>query len=247
MAHHQPDHRWPAPGEPVEGPGSCRFGAMVLRNLEERLEQAVEGMFARMFRSGLQPIEVARRLIKAVDADRAFDSHGNAIAPNRFTVQLATSDYDRFITVNDALTAEFAASIREHASEEQLRFLGRVLVELADKPSLTVGRCRVKTAFDETTGSSAPPAYLELPNGSRLELGTTVVSIGRSTDCTLTLVDTNASRHHADLQPDGDTYLLVDLDSTNGTRVNGKLITSQLLGDGDELTFGTVSVRFRLL
>ncbi|MEZ5376971.1 MAG: DUF3662 and FHA domain-containing protein [Acidimicrobiales bacterium] len=220
---------------------------MVLRNLEDRLEQAVEGMFARLFRSGLQPIEVGRRLVKVVDAERAFDSRGMAIAPNRFTVELATSDYDRFITVNDALTSEFAATIREHAAAEQLRFLGRVMVELVDEPSLTVGRCRVRGSFDETTGSSVTPAYLELPNGSRLELGPSVVSIGRANECTLTLVDTNASRHHADLQPEGDTYRLVDLNSTNGTRVNGQPITSRLLADGDELTFGTVSVRFRLL
>ncbi len=220
---------------------------MVLRNLEERLEQAVEGMFARLFRSGLQPIEVARRLVKVVDADRAFDSRGAAIAPNRFTVELATSDYERFITVNDALTAEFAATIREHAAAEQLRFLGRVFVELVDEPSLTVGRCRVKGAFDETTSGSAAPSYLELPNGARLDLTGSVVSIGRSNECTLTLVDTNASRHHADLQPEGDTYRLVDLNSTNGTSVNGQRITSRLLADGDELTFGTVSVRFHLL
>ncbi len=219
---------------------------MVLRNLEERLEQAVEGMFARLFRSGLQPIEVARRLVKVVDAERAFDSRGRAIAPNRFTVELATSDHERFASVSDALTTEFAATIREHAADEQLRFLGRVLVELIDQPSLTVGRCRVRGVFDETTGAATPPAALELPDGSRLELGNSVVSIGRSTDCTLTLLDTNASRHHADLQPDGDSYVLVDLGSTNGTKVNGQPITSRLLVDGDELTFGTVSVRFRI-
>lgn len=220
---------------------------MVLRSLEDRLEQAVEGMFARVFRSGLQPVEVARRLVKELDAQRAFDARGQAIGPNRFEVQLATADHERFVSVADSLRTEFSATIRHHAKEEQLRFLGRVVVELIEEPSLSVGRCRVRSTFDESTTAGAPPAYLELPDGAHLELGNAVASIGRWDDRTIVIQDPNVSRHHADLHPEGDTYVVVDLGSTNGTKVNGERISRRMLADGDVLTFGTVSLTFRLL
>ncbi len=220
---------------------------MVLRNLEDRLEQAVEGMFARVFRTGLQPVEVARRLIKEIDAKQALDARGQAIAPNAFQVHLATADHERFASVDDALSREFATTIREHAQQESLRFLGRVSVELVDDPSLVVGRCRVTSAFDQHASVGTAPAYLELPDGSHLELGPQIVTFGRMTDCTVVLADSNSSRHHAELQPDGDTYVLVDLGSTNGTKVNGSRIHQQTLADGDELTFGTIVIRFHLL
>ncbi len=219
---------------------------MVLRSLEERLERAVEGMFARVFRSGLQPIEVARRLVKDLDANRGVDAAGRAIGPNHFEVQLASADHARFELVSESLRREFATAIREHAKEESLRFLGRVVVDLVEAPSLVVGRCRVRSWFDESSALGASPAYLELPDGSELELDDSVVTIGRLADRTIVLADPNASRHHADLAPEGDSFVLIDLGSTNGTKVNGRPITRALLADGDELTFGTITIRFHL-
>lgn len=217
---------------------------MVLRNLESRLESAVEGLFARVFRSGLQPVEITNRLIKELDGNRQVDVRGQAIAPNFFVVRLAAADAERFEPMQESLRRDLVAAVRQHAQAEQLRFLGRVAVEFETDTKLTVGRCRVMAEFEEAVGAGTTAAYLELPDGSHLELSGGVISVGRHSDCHLVLSDPNASRYHAELRPAGDTYMAVDLQSMNGTKRNGHRITSELLQDGDEITFGTVTVRF---
>ena len=58
------------------------------------------------------------------------------------------------------------------------------------------------------------------------------------------LADPNVSRSHAEIRPQGNGWIVVDLGSTNGSRVNGVRITSQELRDGDEVSFGNTHLRF---
>ncbi len=225
------------------GPRYCL--AMVLRDFEDRLERLVEGVFARVFRTGLQPVELGRRLVKELDANRTLDVMGRSIAPNRFVIRLATSDSERFAQIHDSLIAELRTAVRGHATAEGFRFLGPVRLELVEDPAGTVGMFRVESTFDE-----APPTehhgYLELPDGQLVGLGVEPATFGRVPESTIVLSDPNASRHHAELHLDGDSFELVDLGSTNGSKVNGTNVSRQLLVDGDELTFGTIHLRFRL-
>ena len=218
---------------------------MALRDFEDRLERLVEGMFARAFRTGLQPVEIGRRLVKELDANRTLDAHSRSVAPNRFVIHLATTDHERFDKIHDSLIGELRIIVREHAIEEGLRFLGPVRLELVEDSAGTVGLFRVDTSFDETP-PSGHHAFLDLPDGQVVGLGTEPATIGRVPESTIVLSDPNASRHHAELRLDGDSYELVDLGSTNGSKVNGADVQRRLLVDGDELTFGTIRLRFRL-
>ena len=60
----------------------------------------------------------------------------------------------------------------------------------------------------------------------------------------MVLADPNVSRNHAEIRPQGEQYAVIDLGSTNGTRVNGVRIDKQVLQDGDELAFGNTRMRF---
>ena len=220
---------------------------MVLRSLEDRLERLVEGVFARAFRTGLQPVEIARRLERDLGTGRTLDARGRAIGPNRFVVDLAPADYARFSQIQDSLCLEFASAVREHAEERSLGFLGRVGVTFAEEEKLVTGRFRVEASFVEGTGGNTAPAFLELTDGRRIALGDRVAVIGRMPESSVYLDDPNVSRRHAELRPDGDTYAVVDLDSTNGTRVNGGLVREHLLADGDAIGVGRHSMIFRLL
>ncbi len=219
---------------------------MALRGFEDRLERMVEGIFARAFKSGLQPVEVGRKLVREIDAQRTIDVRGQRIAPNDFSVRLSPVDYERFVSIQDSLIRELSGTVREHAREQSLLFLGHVTVSLEPDEELRIGVFRVETRFDESTEASSP-VYLELPDGSTLPLPGDTATIGRLTDSTIVLNDPNASRRHAELRVDGHSYALVDLGSTNGSRVNGVKVERQLLRDGDELTFGTVTMTFRLV
>lgn len=78
-----------------------------------------------------------------------------------------------------------------------------------------------------------------------LRPGETLV-VGRGPDCDLPITAERASRRHAEVRPDGDGHAIVDLDSTNGTRLNGQALTAaHRLADGDVLDVGGAVLRYR--
>jgi hypothetical protein len=218
---------------------------MVLKSFEDRLERLVEGMFSRAFKSGLQPVEVGRRLIREMEASRTVDVSGRVLAPNRFVIRISEEDHERFAEFEKSLIAELAATVRGYAAQENLSFIGRVSVELQADPTIRVGMFRLHPSYDERLPEVEPDGWLEGLDGVRYRLKNGVMSIGRMSTGDIVLSDPNVSRRHAELHPLGDTYQLVDLGSTNGCKVNGQRIERQVLVDGDELTFGPVTLRFR--
>ena len=71
-----------------------------------------------------------------------------------------------------------------------------------------------------------------------------MVTIGRRPESTLQMADPNVSRNHAEIRPQGNGWILVDLGSTNGSRVNGVRVSSHELREGDEVSFGNTVLRF---
>jgi hypothetical protein len=82
-----------------------------------------------------------------------------------------------------------------------------------------------------------------LVDGRRIPVGETLV-LGRSSGCDIVLDDANASRRHAEVRRRGDAATIVDLDSTNGTAVNGRRVREQALSPGDKITIGTTTLVF---
>jgi serine phosphatase RsbU (regulator of sigma subunit) len=83
------------------------------------------------------------------------------------------------------------------------------------------------------------------PDGRRVPVGASLV-VGRGSACDLVIRDLAASRRHLEIVRTGGGYLCRDLDSSNGTRVNGEKITSCELESGDVIRIGTTSMNFML-
>ena len=81
-------------------------------------------------------------------------------------------------------------------------------------------------------------------DGRRQEVTTPRVVLGRSRSCDIRLPDVNVSRRHAEVRQEGATYWIVDLDSMNGTVVNGRQIERERLQDGDTITLGSTDIVF---
>lgn len=217
---------------------------MGLQEIEERLERLVEGTLAKPFRSNLQPIEIGRRLTREMDLHRRVGVHG-LIAPNVFTVTLAPDDVDRFANFVDALSRELADAAREHARAEGYSFIGPVEVQIYEGTRLKAGRFTVVAEVVEGP-EEEPAATLVLPDGRRVEIGGDPVVVGRLPECGVVVADQNVSRRHAEFRSTGDGFVVTDLGSTNGTRVNGIPVREQQLASGDEVTVGSTTLVFEL-
>jgi hypothetical protein len=179
-------------------------------------------------------------------AGRTLDVRGNTVVPNHYTVGLSSEDFERFEPVQEGLKRELQAAVRESAQEDHFGFLGRVVVDFETHEHIHLGTTEITAVFDEVVGVEASTAVLELPDGSEFPLTGSVAKLGRHPDSTIVLSDPNASRHHAEIQPDGDGYTLVDLGSTNGSKVNGEKVERRQLGDRDEISFGAINLIYRL-
>lgn len=93
------------------------------------------------------------------------------------------------------------------------------------------------------------PAFVVVsgPNlGARYPLNKSTVRIGRDSRCEIHFDDTETSRKHAEIELVGDSYVLTDLKSSNGTVVNGQTIETKTLLDGDRVQIGKQILVFRL-
>jgi hypothetical protein len=214
---------------------------MGLQRFERRLERLVEGAFTKAFRSGLQPVEIGRRLVRELDAGRTLGVRGT-VAPNRFSVWLSPEDGERFAGFTDVLQRELQDAVREHARDEQYHFIGPVEVLVGIDERRKRGDMKVDAEIVEAEGGMV--GSLVLPDGRRVQLGQETAVIGRMPDCAVSLSDPQVSRHHAEVRPDHGGYRIVDLGSMNGTLVNGTRISEHPLQDGDEIVVGATSVRY---
>jgi hypothetical protein len=232
----------------------------------------VEGTFARVFKSELQPVEVASAIQHEMDERAAIVAQGRTLVPNDFVVEIAQTDAERLDILVESLTLELATLARDHAKEQGYSFVGPVRIRFEGVPDLATGLFRIRSGVIRghtveagevrqpvsdlpRTGGGQFPGRPRLviagsqpgtgvEAGSTYELQTPVTLLGRGTDCDLRMVDAGVSRHHAELRMEDGQVVLVDLGSTNGTFVNGQPMRRVVLTDGTNVTLGRTTMVF---
>ena len=248
----------------------------VLRTLEAKIAGLVEGTFARAFKSEVRPVEIARKLAKEMD-DNKLASLSRTYAPNEYVVWLSSEDREHFASYESDLRDELAGYMLEHARSEGLSLLTRPQIEFRTDERLRLGEFGIQTRMVRPGEGEAEPARqgdhghtmvysvaerlsdsLQAPHPQRgtarlrIDGRTTIVGsagavIGRSRECDVVLDDANVSRRHAELRPSGGSWIVVDLGSTNGVKVNGRPISGpQSLRSGDTLVLGSSSLVFEV-
>jgi Protein of unknown function (DUF3662)/FHA domain len=221
---------------------------MGLARFEKRLERAVEGAFARAFRSQVRPVELGRRIAREMDLSLDVGVKGQRTAPNFFIVSLSVDDVERLAQFASPLAVELADAAEEHALDEGYTLRGPAEVELVEDPDLHTGQFDVEAQVRPGTRAPRATAWLTAVEGTRVALTAgDVVSIGRQSDCDLVVNDTNVSRRHAEVRVEEGAAIITDLGSLNGTRVNGKGIPPKStfeLHPGDEIWIGTGRITF---
>lgn len=252
----------------------------VAKSIEQRLEGLVEGFFTKVFRSGLQPVEVGRRILREMGEQKTV-SVNRVYAPNEFRVSIGSDDYTRFSQMEAGLQREFSELVLEAAKENRWNLMGMPRISFVEDSSKGKGEFKVEASLaadpgeraevsthapdkDDASGSraiasdTAQRLGLEGSGGvlvvlddngkdkERISITNTPVVIGRMSSSDVVLSDPNVSRRHAELRREGGRWMLIDLGSTNGTLVNGKLAREHEITDGDRLSFGTSELRFEL-
>jgi hypothetical protein len=134
----------------------------MLRSIESKLESLFEGVFGRAFRTNVQPVELARKLVKEMDDHRNV-SVSRVYVPNEYTIYLATGDREQFASYESQLRDELGDYLAEHARRENYVLLSPPKVELETDEDLDVGVFGIATRLVQPSGEPAqgPPTDAE--------------------------------------------------------------------------------------
>lgn len=231
-----------------------------LQNFENRLEQAISGIFARAFRSAVQPVEIAAALQREMDNNAQILSRNRRLVPNIFHVELAQGDMERLAPYDTTMSAEITDQLRDHADQQGYVFPGPVHLAFEPADNLTTGRFRVRSraqakvsGMDTETKVGRARALLEV-NGTRhaLPTGSTTV-VGRGSEADIRVNDPGVSRRHAEFSVEqapgrigGLGVQVRDLGSTNGMQVDGRRLASSPLEEGTTVRIGSTTMTIRL-
>jgi len=135
----------------------------VLRTIESKIEGLFEGVFGRAFRTHVQPIELARKLVKEMDDHRTV-SVSRVYVPNEYTVYLSAHDRKQFTGYEGSLVGELQEYLAEHARRERYALLSEPCVLVTTDEDLAVGEFGIATRIvaDETSGEAPPPPELPI-------------------------------------------------------------------------------------
>ncbi len=286
----------------------------VLQEFERRLEGAVEGFFARAFRSGIQPIELAKAVQRYAEDHQHVTADG-VVVPNVYRLTVGPKDHDRLEGFGASLPRELAEVLVSTAAERGWILRGPAKARIVVDDAVRLGRFRIAGRIEVVEGSSAPstssaqaaaapagsaapgPAWaderpnpLDAPappssipsqpvtpaassqargfdhtqvvaatpgaglhlvvrraqgsNGASVPVQGSRLTAGRLERCDLTIQDSTVSREHAAFVRRGERWWVVDLGSTNGTRVNGRRAAEHPLEPGDQVELGDALVEF---
>lgn len=127
----------------------------VLDRFEKGIERAVNGAFAKAFRSQVEPVELAGALRKEADTRAAVVSRGRTLTANSFIIELSQHDYERLEPIQAELRADLRQVVGDHAMDQGYSFVGPVLVTLEVAEDLDTGMYRVRASTKRPDGSPA--------------------------------------------------------------------------------------------
>ena len=206
-------------------------------------------MLTRTRRNGIRPIQIGREVIALMDeqAQTGLDPVGH-----RYTIGLHKNDLAALTDALKPLMSELRQAIANHAKFEGYTLSGEAEVVLIEDAAVQVGSCAVAVAKPIATERPAPqstPAAHKysvlMADGSRHTLDGDLVTVGRQASCSIVIADSNISRVHARFRAVDNGWIIEDLGSTNGTKVDGVLITEPtLLSHGQLIALGTLQLHF---
>jgi pSer/pThr/pTyr-binding forkhead associated (FHA) protein len=139
----------------------------VLKRFEQRLEGLVNGTFAKVFKSEVQPVEIAGALQRECDNNATIWNRDRTVVPNDFIVELSTPDFERLSPYAVQLGDELAGMVRDYAKQQRYTFMGTIKVHLERAADLDTGLYRVRSRTLASSESQQP----QFPQGQQAQQG----------------------------------------------------------------------------
>jgi Protein of unknown function (DUF3662)/FHA domain len=130
----------------------------VLKKFEQRLEGLVNGTFAKVFKSEVQPVEIAGALQRECDNNATIWNRDRTVVPNDFIVELSAPDHERLSPYSGQLGDELAGMVRDYAKQQRYTFMGPIKVNLEKADDLDTGLYRVRSRTLASSSSQQAPA-----------------------------------------------------------------------------------------
>lgn len=239
----------------------------LLKNLEKKLENIIEGAFSKGFPSQVQPVEIAKKIDLELRENKTV-SLSRTFAPNHFDIKLSERDYGYLEGFIDAIKKELSDYVTERAKESNL-FITEVEINFKKDKKVRYGQFQVKSTLTKEIKEEVQKEVksqatkiipkeeilksleviehiIEQPDKKKVfKLIKPVTIIGRSKVSDISLNDPSISRKHVELVKENDRIRLVDLGSTNGTMVNDTRVKAKMLRAGDKILIGKSALIYR--
>lgn len=229
--------------------------ANTLDRIETSFRKLFEGTLGRIFGDDISPSQIAAQLAHAMSETVRDDGRGRRVAPDQFALTMHPEDARRILSEFPGVQAALSEGVRRAARREGFLLSREPHVALAADP--TLGRWETRavawhsgSALDSTRPMSSrsvgnpdqPPggAFLIVNGGGHFALQDPVVNIGRRLDNQLILDNPHVSRTHAQIRVRQGRYVIFDLGSTSGTKVNGHRISQHVLRAGDVISIAAI-------
>jgi len=241
--------------------------------------RVIEGWSARLFRARLQPVQIAKRVIRTMEAHQTI-SLAKTFVPNSYVVSLSPTDYGEFEQYKRSLERDLAEAVLGAARDRRFTLLAYPTVEIEEDDDVSPGDIRVACALVDASGEEvpsdeperlggvaaghtmvldrdallsakprAPQGVIVAREGSvkrEVRLSADPITVGRDPKNDIVLDDRRVSRRHAEVRLRLGRYTLYDLQSTNGTFVNGRRIAEMVLSDEDRIAIGGAELVVKL-
>ena len=238
----------------------------LLSRLEHGIERLMEGTTGSLFRQQLQPAEIGRKLERTM-LNQKRASVGTSLVPNHFVVRLHPKDFAQFADYSHGLARQMEAWLAQVATQRNLSVIDRIKVRIEEDPGAPRRSPRIVASINDGRRSASPArASLIAPveataayrvavpeprgrtvlrvtegvlEGEEFELNEGMTTVGRAPDNMIVLDAPDVSRRHARFEVTPGRLRVYDLNSTNGTRVNGDPVRVADVAAGDEILIGS--------
>jgi hypothetical protein len=234
---------------------------------ERALEGLIEGVFTRPFRARVHPRQIAQSLTRRLEEGKVV-SLRRVYAPNSFIVRLNARDLAALAPFQLELADEMERHLANWVAQNRYHLCGPVRVTFEASDRVRAGGVRCEVGLDPSPpvpgdasmtlmgGALFPDDDPRVPaarlvaldgplRGRAFELNGRVNTVGRAGENSLVFRDPHLSRRHARIELAEHGFLLIDLESKNGTFVGGRRVMRHPLEPGDRIQIGSSLLEFQ--